>query len=331
MKIVSEYTAEDTSRCQLQVSSHGLQKFINDRYCLSLHWGLNSLYPQGDWLLHHAKIPTEEYKKRVLRFNPCRFNAEEWADLMLESGMKSMMITSKHHDGFCLWDTQLTDFKVTRSPFKRDIISELSKALKERGLGFHFYYSLLDWIHPAYRNDWPAYVAYYQGQLRELLTNYGEIAGVIFDGYWPRQVFDPEEGYFAAGGKWDLAGTYDLIHKLQPNAVITNNTHVAILKGEDYQIWEQDLPGENKTGWNTTEVTDKPKAVWWTLNGSYWFYSPNANQFKKPEEIQQSLMKTNQMGGVFFLNVGPRPYGDIHPEEQLVLREIGRLLKNSKP
>ncbi len=191
-------------------------------------------------------------------FNPTRFDAEEWADLMLESGQKFLFITTKHHDGFCLWDTQLTDFKITNTPFKRDVIGELARALRDRGLGLHFYYSLLDWTHPAYRNDWPAYVAYYQGQLRELLTRYGEIAGVLFDGYWPRQGFDGDENdYFPPRGRWDLEGTYNLIHELQPNAVVTNNTHVLPLPGEDYQVWELDMPGENTTGFNTTEIGER--------------------------------------------------------------------------
>ncbi len=179
------------------------------------------------------------------------------------------------YDGFCLWDSALTDFKITNTPFRRDVLAELSAALHERGLGLHFYYSLLDWTHPAYRKDWDAYVAYYQGQLRELCSYYGEIGGILFDGYWPRQIWETEEEleWFAPRGPWDLAGAYDLIHTLQPNAVITNNTHILPLKGEDYQVWELDLPGENTTGFNCTEVGDKPTACWWNLNAG-WSYQP---------------------------------------------------------
>ncbi len=140
---------------------------------------------------------------------------------MVEAGQKFMLLTAKHHDGFCLWDTQLTNFKVTNTPFGRDVIAELAPAFRARGLGLHFYYSLPDWTYPAFRNNWFAYMDYYHDQLRELCTQYGEIGGVLFDGYWPRQQFEGDEiDYFAPHGEWDLAGAYDLIHELQPNALI---------------------------------------------------------------------------------------------------------------
>jgi len=259
------------------------------------------------------------------RFCPSRFQAEEWADLMVEAGQKFLLITSKHHDGFCLWDSQGTDFKVTNTPWGRDILSELATALRDRGLGLHFYYSLVDWTRPAYRDDWPAYVEYYQEQIRELCTGYGRIGGILFDGYWPRQEFEGEEiAYFKAGGPWDLAGTYDLIHSLQPDAVITNNGHVPPTLGEDYQIWELDLPGENKIGFNCTEVGDKPKACWWNLNAG-WSYQPWSHALKSAGEILGTMQAVRSRGAVFMLNVGPRPFGDIHPEEQRVLREIGQM------
>lgn len=316
---------EDTRRAKLQASPEGVRAFLEARFGLSMHWGLYALAGRGEWVYYTERIPWETYRTRMARFNPQRFNAEEWADLMLESGQKFLLITSKHHDGFCLWDTQVGDFKVTNTAFRRDIIGELAPALRDRGLGLHFYYSLLDWTHPAYRHDWPAYVAYYQAQLRELLTQYGPIGGVLFDGYWPMTEFEPpdETVYFPARGPWDLAGTYDLIHTLQPGAVVTNNGHVLPRPGEDYQIWELDLPGRNTIGFNTTAVGDKPKAVWWNLNQG-WAYAPRTHAVKSAGEI---LVAMNQMkqaqGDVFLLNVGPRPWGDIHPDEQRVLREIG--------
>ena len=315
---------EDTSRATRTASAKGVEAFLQARFGLSVHWGLYSLEGRGEWVHFVERIPFEIYRQRLHRFNPVRFDAEEWADLMLESGQKILTITTKHHDGFCLWDTDLTDFKITRTPFKRDAIGELAAALHARGLQLHFYYSLLDWTHPAYRRDWPAYVAYYQGQLRELLTRYGPIGGVLFDGYWPRAVFENDEPeWFAPRGAWDLTGTYDLIHGLQPDAVITNNTHVLPLKGEDYQTWELDLPGRNTIGFNTTEVGALPKACWWNLNQG-WAYAPRTHQVKTADDILAAMKRVREAGGDFFcLNVGPRPWGDIHPEEQAVLREIG--------
>ncbi len=327
MIVAKQYTVEDTSSVRLQASPEGLAEFAAARFGLAMHWGLYSIHGRGEWVYFNERIPLDQYRQRAKVFNPTRFNAEEWADLMLESGQKFLTITTKHHDGFCLWDTDLTDWKITNTPFKRDIIAELAAALRERGLKLHLYYSLLDWIHPAYRNDWPAYVAYYQGQLHELLTRYGEIGGVMFDGYWPRQEFEGDElKYFPFGGKWDLAGTYDLIHTLQPKAVVANNSHVPPLKGEDYQVWESDMPGENTFVFNTNQIGDKPRAVWWNLNGG-WAYAPSSHQVKSAQTVLQTYLKARSRQAVFSLNVGPRPYGDIHPHEALVLRQIGEIMR----
>ncbi len=134
------YTIEDTSSAKLEVSSKGVQKFKQSRIGLSAHWGLYSLSTRNnEWIYFNERIPLDVYKERMRSFNPKRFCAEEWADLMVEAGMKFLLITSKHHDGFCLWDTSCTDFKVTNTPFKRDILAELAQALREREIGLHFY------------------------------------------------------------------------------------------------------------------------------------------------------------------------------------------------
>jgi alpha-L-fucosidase len=317
---------EDTRRVRLQARPAALRRFQRAGFGLSVHWGLYALSSHGnEWIYFNDRIPYAVYRRRMERFNPTRFNAEEWADLMVEAGQKFLLITSKHHDGFCLWDTALTDFKVTRTPFRRDILAELAGALRDRGLGLHFYYSLADWTHPAYRRNWERYVEYYQGQIRELCAGYGPIAGFLFDGYWPRQPCAGDfKTYFAPRGPWDLAGTYDLIHRLQPDAVIVNNTHIPPLKGEDYQIWELDLPGENKIGFNCTEIGQKPTACWWNLNAG-WSYQPWNHAPKTAAELVATYRCVRERGAVFLLNVGPRPFGDIHPDEQRVLREIGRL------
>ncbi len=330
MKRVDNFEVEDTSQARLRATEKGAAQFLQMGYGLSVHWGLYSLSNRGsEWIYYQEQIPYATYRKRMKRFNPQRFYADEWADLMLEAGQKFLVITSKHHDGFSLWDTALTEFKVSNTPFGRDIIAELAQALHARDLGLHFYYSLVDWTHPAYRSDWQAYVAFYQGQIRELCSNFGRIDGFVFDGYWPAQIFETrvEREYFAPGGSWDLAGTYDLIHELQPEAVVSNNSHVLPLPGEDYQVWELDLPGENTTGFNTTAVGDLPTAVWWNLNTG-WSYQPWNYRIKSTQEIVDVYRQVRALGSVFFLNVGPRPFGDIHPEEQRVLREIGRIVRD---
>lgn len=328
MKKQPGYKVEDTSRAKLQASRSGLRRFCEAKFGLSAHWGLYSLSTSGsEWIYFNDRIPFKTYQQRMEKFNPVRFNADEWADLMVEAGQKFLLITAKHHDGFCLWDTAYTEFKVTNTPFKRDVLAELAPALHERGIALHLYYSLVDWTHPSYRRAWGQYVKYYQDQIRELCANFGEISGVIFDGYWPRHEFKGDEvKYFAPRGRWDLAGAYDLIHKLQPNAVIANNTHVLPLAGEDYQVWELDLPGENKIGFNTTEIGNRPTACWWNLNAG-WSYQPWNHQVKSAEEILTTYRAVRSRDAVFILNVGPRSYGDIHPEEQCILRQIGQRIR----
>lgn len=330
MRLKKHFKAEDTSGAKLSVSTKGTDEFVNSAFGLSAHWGIYSLSNHGnEWIYYNDRLNFNDYKKRMTLFNPGRFNANEWGDLLLESNMKFLLITAKHHDGFCMWDTKQTDFKITNTAFGRDVLEELSVALAQRNLKLHFYYSLVDWTHPSYRTDWNDYIRFYQNQLRELCNEYGEIGGIIFDGYWPQQELEGDEiEWFQARGKWDLAGTYDLIHTLQPNAVISNNTHILPLNGEDYQVWELDLPGENTTGFNCESIGDKPLACWWNVNAG-WSYQPWNHNLKSAQELYDVYKSARKRGSVFFLNVGPRPYGDIHPDEQAVLRQIGMMIRRN--
>ncbi len=332
MTSTNDFVPEDTTHAKLQASTEGLQRFATSDFGITTHWGLYSLgHSSNEWAYFNERIPFEIYKARLETFNPTRFNADEWGDLLVEIGAKFFFITSKHHDGFCLFDTALTDFNVKNTPFKRDIIAELAVALRDRGIALHFYYSLVDWTQKDYRSNWQKYVAFYQGQIRELCTNYGDIAGFIFDGYWPRSVFEnaDEELYFKAGGFWDLAGTYDLIHSLQPHAVICDNAHILPLQGEDYQVSELDLPGENTFGFNTRDIGDNPSAAWWNLNHG-WSYQPWHHNPKSAEELYDVYKKARAKNAVLMLNVGPRSFGDIHPQEQQILRELGGHIRKSQ-
>lgn len=327
-----QFSVEDTSSAQLKASDQGVEKFKQAGIGLSVHWGLYSL-STGDteWIYFNERIPFDVYKGRMRRFNPTRFCPEEWADLMVEAGLKFLLITSKHHDGFCLWDTQYTDFKATNTVIGRDILGALAPVLRERCIDLHFYYSLVDWTHPAYRSDWPEYIRYYHNQLRELCTLFGPIGGILFDGYWPRNQLDTEgmREYFAPRGPWNLAAAYDLIHRLQPDAVVANNTHVLPLRGEDYQVWELDLPGENTIGFNCTEIGDKPVACWWNVNAG-WSYQPWNHRVKSAEELLATYHAASARNAVLLLNVGPRPFGDIHPEEQSVIRQLGQRIRQDR-
>lgn len=321
-------SVENTGGAQLQASPEGMQVFCNTRLGFSVHWGLYALIGRGEWVMHTEQIPLGEYERLVERFNPARFDAQEWVSLIEGMGAEALLITSKHHDGFCMYDTALSEYKVTNTPFARDPVREIAEVCHQRGIGLHFYYSLLDWHHPDYGTDWAAYVRYYQGQVRELCTDYGELGGILFDGYWPRNDFPPERQHFLPGGEWDLAGTYDLIHSLQPNAMIVNNHHVLPLKGEDYQIWELDMPGENTTGFNATATGSLPQATWFNANQG-WSYFRGQQEVKPAPQLIGYVQQSAARGALCWLNVGPAPEGNILAEESTVLRQLGDWLREN--
>ena len=311
---------------KLQASPEGVQAFLETGIGLSVHWGLYSLLGRNEWAMHNESISMPAYEGLFAQFNPVQFDADAWADLMVAIGATAFVITSKHHDGFCLYDSALTDYKSTNTPFGRDPLAELAEACAKRGITLHFYYSLLDWHHPGYLNDWPAYVAYYQGQVRELCTRFGPIGGIIFDGYWPRHTFDRHNGYFRPGGDWDLAGTYDLIHSLQPQAMVTNNHHVLPLAGEDYQIWELDLPGDNTIGFNTTDMGTLPRASWFNANVG-WSFRYAHREVKSPQKLAAYVTQAAARMASCWLNVGPTPEGTILAEDAEALHGMARILK----
>jgi len=317
---------EDTSCAMLQAHSEGVERFRSMGLGLSVHWGLTTLTGRGEWVMHRAHIPIQEYEKLVDKFNPARFEADAWATLMAEVGARAFVITAKHHDGFCMYDTSLTDYKVTNTPFGRDPIAELATACQKRDIALYFYYSLLDWHHPDYSSDWTAYVAYYQTQVRELCSKYGEIGGFVFDGYWPRFAYSSDTEHFRASGPWELATTYDLIHTLQPRAMVGNNHHVLPLKGEDYQVFELDLPGQNTAGFNTTEVSDLPLVAWFKLNRQ-WSYFEGAQEVEPGNKLTGYVTESAKRNAVCWLNAGPTPAGEILAEEAAALRDAGTWLR----
>ena len=186
-----------------QASPQGLKWYQDVRFGMFIHWGLYSLIGRGEWVMHVESIPVQEYENLAPQFNPVKFNADEWVSIAADAGQKYMVITSRHHDGFSMYDTALSDYKVTNTPFKRDPLAELANACaKRRDVKLGFYSSLLDWHHPAYRFRaesglaWIDYIGFLHGQVRELCTNFGEIACVWFDGDWPHHPFSEKDQYF---------------------------------------------------------------------------------------------------------------------------------------
>jgi alpha-L-fucosidase len=317
------------------VSQQGLERFQDIRFGMFVHWGLYSILAKHEWIMHMDRIPVEEYEKLVPQFNPTKFNADTWVSIAADAGQKYMVVTSRHHDGFSMYDTALSDYKVTNTPFKRDPIRELADACARRGdVKLGFYSSLLDWHHPAYRFRqtsglaWSDYIAFLHGQVRELCTNFGEIACIWFDGDWPRHAIDESNSYFLAGGSFEYDKLYDMIHTLQPHAVIQNNRHDEPLPGEDIQGFEQDLPGANSAGFNTTAVYDMPIEVCMTIN-DHWGYSRDDHNLKSVRHLVHILARSASAGATLLLNVGPTPEGEIVPEQAERLRAVGKWLREN--
>ncbi len=298
-----------------------------------IHWGLYSILAKQEWVMHTDRIPVAEYEKLVPQFNPAKFNADQWVSIAADAGQKYMVITSRHHDGFSMYDTALSNYKITKTPFGRDPLRELADACARRGdVRLGFYSSLLDWHHPAYRFRqesglaWSDYLDFLHGQVRELCTNFGEIACLWFDGDWPRHKLDETNAHFAAGGSFEYERLYTMIHTLQPNAVVINNRHDQPLPGEDIQGFEQDLPGSNTAGFNTANVFDLPLEVCMTIN-DHWGYSAADRNTKSARHLVHLLARSASAGGNYLLNVGPTAQGEILPTHAERLRGVGAWLR----
>ena len=315
-----------------QVSPKGLAWFQDVRFGMFIHWGLYSIVAHGEWAMHTDKIPVAEYEKLAPQFNPYKFNADEWISIAADAGQKYMVVTSRHHDGFSMYDTALSDYKVTNTPFKRDPLRELADACARRNdVKLGFYSSLLDWHHPAYRFRkesglaWSDYTAFLHGQVRELCSQFGEIACIWFDGDWP-QFLNEDMAYFAAGGSFEYDALYNMIHTLQPNAVVVNNRHVEPMAGEDVQGFEQDLPGQNTAGFNAESIFGLPLETCMTLN-DHWGYCEGDDNHKSTRHLVHLLARTASAGSNYLLNVGPTKLGEIVPAHAQRLSEMGAWLK----
>ena len=282
------------------------------KFGMFIHWGPSSILQDGEWVMNNRGIRAAEYESLVPLFNPVKFDAGVWARTAKAAGMKYITLISRHHDGIALWDSKVSDYNVVkRSPFARDVVRELADACAKEGLKLFLYYSQLDWHHPDYfprgqtgrtadrpeSGSFPRYVAYMNAQLTELLTNYGPIGGIWFDGVWDQPKAD-----------WQLEPTYALIHRLQPAALVIPNNHEAPRPGEDIQTFERDLPGANGQGFNTTTIGALPLEMSETMNDSWGFRLTDRN-WKSSTQLIRSMVEAAGRNTNFLLNVGPRPDG----------------------
>jgi alpha-L-fucosidase len=300
--------------------------FRDAKFGLFIHWGVYSLLGNGEWVMNNRNIRVADYEYLASTFNPVKFKAAEWVAIAKAAGMRYITITARHHDGFSMFASKVSPYNIVdATPFKRDPLKELAEECRKQGLKLFFYYSQLDWrladYYPRGRTglgtgrpdagDWSKYLDFMDRQLEELLTNYGPLGGIWFDGMWDKPSAD-----------WRLDRTYNLIHRLQPGTLIVPNHHLAPLPGEDAQTFEQDLPGSNSTGWNTTTISDLPLETSLTMNGS-WGFNITDHNLKSTREIIHYLVRAAGFGANLLLNVGPRPDGTIQPEAVERLREVG--------
>ncbi len=299
--------------------------FVHDRFGMFIHWGLYAMPARHEWVKQREEMTDAQYEPFFRHFNPRRFDPGKWADLALAAGMKYMVITSKHHDGFCLWDTQHTDYKATNTPWGKDLLTEVVEAFRSRGIKVGFYYSLIDWHHPDFTidrihalrkhpqreqlnagRDMSRYRAYMKNQVRELLSNFGKIDIIWYDFSYP-----------GADGKsrddWDSAGLEALSRSLQPGIIINNRLDLP--SAADIYTPEQVQP----RGW--VHVDGEP-VVWetcQTFSGS-WGYHRDEATWKSPGQLIRMLVNTVASGGNLLMNVGPTATGELDARAEAALR-----------
>ncbi len=290
-----------------------------------IHWGVYSVpagvYNNeeipgiGEWIMDKAKIPIPEYEKFARQFNPVKFNAQEWVRIAKNAGMKYIVITSKHHDGFCLWDTELTDYNIIDyTEYKHDVLKELSKACEDAGIKFCFYHSIMDWHHPDAKGDnFHDYrEKYLKPQLKELLTGYGDIGVLWFDGEWIEE-WTEEQGK-------DL---YNYVRNLQPDIIINNRVGKGrkgmqgMNKGSgyagDFGTPEQSiLEGKSDLDWESCM----------TMNDT-WGFKKHDHNWKSSKMLIHNLVDIAAKGGNYLLNVGPTSEGLIPDPSVERLSEMG--------
>ncbi|TMI74146.1 MAG: alpha-L-fucosidase [Bacteroidetes bacterium] len=314
--------------------------FGNAKFGLFIHWGPFSIPGSGEWVMQVRNISVKNYTNLKDFFNPIEFNAAEWVSMAKNAGMKYITLITRHHDGFSMWDTKFSDFNIMNTPYHKDIVKMLADECHKQGVGLFFYYSLLDWRRDDYsywtgntghgtgrtvHGRWEDYIQFMKNQLTELLTNYGEIAGIWFDGYWDQLDNDNHDNP-KPRVDWHFRELYDLIHKLQPKCLVGNNHHITPLPGEDFQMFEKDLPGNNTTGFGGASVSALPLETCETMNNS-WGYNITDVSYKSVRTLVHYIVNAAAHNANFLLNVGPMPSGKIQMEFQDTLRAMGKWMK----
>lgn len=321
--------------------------FMEARFGMFIHWGLYSIPAKGEWMMSEAEMSVSEYKQYFDLFDPVDYNPREWVRLAKEAGMQYAVLTAKHHDGFCLFDSALTEYKATNTKAGRDLVREFVDACREEGIRVGLYFSIIDWSHPdfpkygdrqhpmrnneAYKDekiDFDRYLEFMHGQVKELVTNYGKLDILWFD-------FSYDD---MCGEKWKATELIKMVRKYQPDVIIDNRlegsgedhgsiaTANPLIYSGDFASPEQIIPPEG--------VRDElgemiPWELCATMN-NHWGYCNFDHQYKSPEMLIRKLVECTSKGGNMILNVGPDAKGNIPKESVKILREIGQWMKKNQ-
>ena len=313
-------------------------QFQDDKYGMFIHWGLSSVLGDGEWVMNNRNIKKQDYARLLRAFNPVDFDAAKWVATAKNAGMKYIVFITRHHDGFSNWDTKQSDWKITNTPYGKDVLKLLAAECKKEGIKLGLYYSTLDWFRDDYpretgrtgqgtgrtgKSDYASYLKFMKAQLTELLTNYGEIMSIWFDGHWDQT--NPEGNADRTSRiDWKYDEIYGLIHQLQPKCMIGNNHHLSPIPGEDFQMFERDLPGENMSGLSFQKASeDVPLEACETINGS-WGYSITDRKYKSVKQVIQLQVGAAGRNANLLLNIGPMPSGAIQPEFTDTLAAAGK-------
>lgn len=328
------------SAYQVKKTPGNTEWFVHDRFGMFIHFGLYSMPARHEWIKTMEFIPEEKYEKYFNLFNPDLFDAKEWAKKAKAAGMKYAVLTAKHHEGFCLFDSAYTDYKITNTPFGRDLVREYADAFRAEGLHVGIYYSLIDWHHPDFPidalhprrkdenaeeldkgRDMKKYAIYMRNQVKELLTNYGDIDILWFDFSYSNPDKNEVKPWMQFGGgkgkeQWEAEELIKTARSIRPDIIIDNRTEI------EQDLWtpEQYQPME----WIKHEKTNE--LVTWeachTFSGS-WGYFRDEQTWKSPKMLIDMLINTVSIGGNFLMNVGPtsRGYFDYRAEKALKVYE----------
>ena len=307
------------------------QTFSDQRFGIFLHWGIYSMFAQGEWYMQNANIHRDEYAKAADAFYPQRLDAKKWIADIKAAGAKYICFTTRHHDGFSMFDSKLSDFIIMNTPYGKDIVKQLADECHKQGIGLHLYYSHIDWTRDDYpagrvgkktgkdrsKADWPSYFKFMNAQLTELVKNYDPDA-IWFDGMWDH---DGDSKPF----DWQLDEQYALLHSLKPSLLVGNNHHQKPIPGEDMQFFERDLPGENTAGMSGQSIGTLPLESCQTMNGM-WGYKVTDQNYKSVSELIRLLVGAAGKGANLLLNIGPMPDGELPAPSLDRLKGMGQWL-----